>query len=384
MNPSDPPYRLLAAVVTNPPPEHQLDVRADLVRLCIRATVKTILAGLVEDCIPYLAPASGSQNNDSSEDIRVTVDPELASRLEETAHALRQAVPPQQDPLVLGRFRLTVKRTRAGQAIASAHLIWQAHAPGISHVVLADDNPGSAKLLLRIVRAVALRLLLSRGWAPLHAACYVKDSGAIGLLGGSSKGKTTTLLRALTAADAGLLANDQVLIRDGASGPVARGLPTAVAVRWDTASRFPPLQRLATRPQALHCDNPSSPPTLVSNRSARLLVPPRLLAAAFAAQPVACAPLRALIVVDYRRTQREPIWRVPVSAKRPGLLRSHYLADWFPDNAYEHARLGHDPRLLRHTHDNVLARVAARLPMAVFHPGHNAAGLTCLVGDLID
>jgi hypothetical protein len=77
--------------------------------------------------------------------------------------------------------------------------------------------------------------------AALHAAAFSLAGRVVALAGPKKSGKTTLLTRVTTASSAGFVANDSLLVlRDGV-GFSARGIPTLVRVREQTAALLAPV-----------------------------------------------------------------------------------------------------------------------------------------------
>jgi hypothetical protein len=119
-------------------------------------------------------------------------------------------------------------------------------------IVTVPGNRWARLGLLRVVRELlALRTLARPAMIDLHAAAFMVQNRAVLVAGAKNTGKTTLLVYALTSGQAGLLANDRVLV-DWDSGQVW-GVPTVVMLREATARIFPCLTRgLPKRAALLH------------------------------------------------------------------------------------------------------------------------------------
>ncbi|HEY2385691.1 MAG TPA: hypothetical protein VGK30_01915, partial [Candidatus Binatia bacterium] len=94
---------------------------------------------------------------------------------------------------------------------------------------------------MRVVREIATVRALAAGARLLHAGGLVIGGGALAIAGPKGAGKSTLLCHLAAAAGAALLANDRLLVSDGAppEPPMIRGVPTAVGLRPDTLAMFP-------------------------------------------------------------------------------------------------------------------------------------------------
>lgn len=101
------------------------------------------------------------------------------------------------------------------------------------HLVLGEDAEHEhAQVVARIVRALILRELLTKGELFVHAACCALEGAGVAVLGGRAAGKTTMLLHTLDSAAGALVGNDKVALRQGEEGQVeAAGFPIRVGVR---------------------------------------------------------------------------------------------------------------------------------------------------------
>jgi hypothetical protein len=129
------------------------------------------------------------------------------------------------------------------------------------------------------------------------------DGRATLLMGDKLAGKTTTMLYFLQEKANAFLANDKVFVRSSPE-PVARALPTAAGIRWETVAMFPELQRLVAAGSLFHVDNLDPPVVegrMVGRRAEwnRLCVPVDILARVFAVHTVREAPVGAIAFIRY-------------------------------------------------------------------------------------
>ena len=90
----------------------------------------------------------------------------------------------------------------------------------------------------RVVRELAVSPRSSEGRLELHAAAIELHGRIIAFAGPKRAGKTTTLAHIVMSEDAGIVTNDRLLLTQGKSEIQARGIPTFVSVRPDTAARL--------------------------------------------------------------------------------------------------------------------------------------------------
>ena len=164
--------------------------------------------------------------------------------------------------------------------------------PGMVQIVADPGNLRSRVGLLRVVRELAaLRALVRPELVDLHAAAFTIRGRAVLLVGGKRAGKTTLLVHALTSGQAGLLANDRVLV-DAGSGRV-QGVPTMVVVREGTVRTFPALSRgLPGWAALLHGGEAAAG---VASPGRQLVLSPAQLAGRTGAAVAAHAPLGAIV-----------------------------------------------------------------------------------------
>ena len=96
--------------------------------------------------------------------------------------------------------------------------------------------------LLRAVRAIAEAGVISEGGVILHAAAVSVSGRAYAIAGPKEAGKTTLLLHLLQTPGAQYIANDRVVLRENASSPTIRGMPTIVRVRGSSLRWFEGLE----------------------------------------------------------------------------------------------------------------------------------------------
>ncbi len=371
-----------------------LPVRAHLaaeeVRLRVCAGSDWPSRVLTEEFTPYLSGGIGEGvvgDDGPAEEVRVTVDAGLADQVRRSTSTLSRGDRPEGDPeqshTFLGGVHLVHKVAGQSSARSDAHLLWNGDDPAVSYILLPNDSPASRRLLVRMVRAIIGRILLTSGWMPLHAACVVTDAGAVCLSGDRGKGKTTAMLHLLgdSHRTVGFLANDKVFVAERAGVLVARALPTAVGIRPPTVRMFPQLGALAGQAAVLHFENtpdvvpstPSDPAASRRERDPRLLVTPRQLGEAFATSLVPSAPLAALVDVDRSsgvgNGQRPSRWEAQPPGAALTVWRSAYLTEWLLYDEYELARLPASPATLRRDHRQLTQRLAETIPTAVFEPG---------------
>ncbi len=101
--------------------------------------------------------------------------------------------------------------------------------PGLRHY-----NPDFVSRL--VFRPVLDRLLLDRGWLPLHAAACAENGRGCLLAGDTGSGKTTLLLRLLEEG-AGFLADDRTLVREEGGRFRVHAFPERLRIVTTTAGR---------------------------------------------------------------------------------------------------------------------------------------------------
>lgn len=352
----------------------------------VHAAHAWLAQALSDEFDPYLTArqlSSGHENNeDAAQELVVTVDHSLADRLKELAvpHVGLTSLAPSY--INGGTWRMVGKQAVLGGCHATAFLLWRDADPTSSHLVLQDGGLASRRLLLRIVRAVAARVLIAAGWIPLHAACAATPAGAVCLLGGRGSGKTTALLQLLAAGQEGtaFVANDTVFVSGTHDGFQVCALPVAAAIRPPTVRMFPVLAALADRNPVWEADTSTlGQGNMLDAR--RLLVTPRQFAAAFQIPLVPRVPLAAILGIDYQSAQANaevPRWRRlrPQDARK--LCSAAYQAQWLPDDTHELARLPAVPHL-RYRHGELLEAVARTIPAAIVRPASGAASGAALL-----
>jgi hypothetical protein len=358
--------------------------------VCLRvcAASEWPVSALAEEFTPYLSASSDEGFVATpAEELRMTVDAGLADRVRRWASTPPRDDHPEGDPeqahTLLGGVHLVRKVAGQPSARSDAHLLWNEDEPAVSYILLPDNSPTSQRLLVRMVRAIVGRILLSSGWVPLHAACVVTDAGAVCLSGDRGRGKTTAMLHLLGGNDRTVrfLANDKIFVAERSGDLVARALPTAVGIRPPTVRMFPQLEAFAGQAAALHFENtpgvvpstPSDPATCRHERDPRLLVTPRRLADAFATTLVPSAALAALVGVDrgsgVGNVQQPSRWEGLSQGAALALWRSAYLNEWLLYDEHELARLTPSPATLRRDHRQLTHRLADAVPTAAFESG---------------
>ncbi|MGQ0773158.1 MAG: hypothetical protein ACT4NY_01860 [Pseudonocardiales bacterium] len=275
------------------------------------------------------------------QDIRVGLDAGLARRLDQAIRATAPVGETGEPHRVRDGVHLVRKQAGAGQGRRSGYLLWDQENPQASSIVLGESGASAETVLLRLVRGVAVRVLLAAGWVPLHAACVLTPAGAVCLLGGRGSGKTTALLHLLTGAagPVALVANSLVFLSP--DGPVQVGaLPTAIGLRAPTIALFPALRGL-TGDAGVGADEAS-----------RTYLSTPAVATAFGVEQAAGGPVTAFVDVAFRGAQ-QAAWRVLDTGRGEAALAAAYLPDGLLDDPHEHARLaadhmrGHRERLRR-------------------------------------
>jgi hypothetical protein len=357
---------------------HGLSLTAETVRISVHATSDQLTQGLARNTAPYLTPGPPAQQSASTAVVQVAVNNDLAGRLTNLAASVGPADSDLRHSQTFGRFHLAHKSTtRADGARSRAFVVWGDTAPDVTSVVLASIDTASERLLLRIVRAIATRVLLDSGWTPLHAACAVTPGGAICLVGGHSSGKTTALLGLLASGRGrtGFLANNAVFLMPGDDEMRIRGLPTAAAIRPPTLRMFPELATLTETSTPAGGLAGGSGAGRTDDRPA---LTPRQLAEAFSASLIPCTTLSALIAVNFDPQANgvpwQSRWKAATGAHARHLCQAACLTDWLADDPYELARLTADTHVLRQCHADVLDTVTRQVPCADFRtaPGTDA------------
>lgn len=333
-------------------------VRIQMVTSC--ATLGDALAaglgpGLlpVDETTGYAAPLDG-------ETVRVAVQPGLVTRV-------RSLLGPNRTLLSGGT---QVVATGTGQT--AGLVCWHRERPQVTRLLLSDAGASGQRMAVRVVRAVAERVLLKAGWAPLHAACaLLPRRGGILLLGSRGAGKTTTLLHLLAGRPpAALVANSALFVIENGQHYRARALPASVAIRSTMVRAFPPLGAALTTP--LHAALPESDGAGASPSDERLLVNSADLARCLGTTVLPEVDISAIVVVDHRE-KAAPAWRGATASEARTLVESAYPEPWLPDTVYEIDRLD-APAALRLAHTRLLDRLAVTVPCAVLHPGDDPGG----------
>lgn len=216
-------------------------------------------------------------------------------------------------------------------------------------LVIAAHGDLRARLgLLRLARELSWAYVEGADRVALHAAAFELDGRAFVVAGPRRAGKTTFLLAALHHLGAGLVANDCVSIRPGATGPVVRGVPTVVRVRPGTCDLLPDVaSRLAGSASFVCLPGDPRPPRPAS---ADLHIGPGELARRLDRAATTDAPVAAVLLLD------EPGGVGPPSVRPadPRLLRS---ARFGQDAASRPATVFSGPRAEPPPPERVLAGV---------------------------
>jgi len=153
--------------------------------------------------------------------------------------------------------------------------------------------------LMRVVRELLASPVLANdpSVVDLHAAAFVLDGGAVLVAGHKQSGKTTVLTHALASGGASLLANDRVMVRGGADGAMATGVPTLVSVRPWTVELYPALRVHADeRPAFLSRGETQDAVVSEYGPGERAFaMSPALFARRLCARQVRCAPVTAVV-----------------------------------------------------------------------------------------
>jgi hypothetical protein len=147
--------------------------------------------------------------------------------------------------------------------------------------------------LMRVVREIATLRVLRDPILDLHAAAFVWRGRAVLVAGNKNTGKTSLLAHALASGQAGLLANDRVMVR-GASQ--AYGVPTVVSVREGTLRSFPAIAAgLPTRATLLTTEELASNGTCHVQTGQRMMLSPAQFARQLGAKVEASAPIGVVV-----------------------------------------------------------------------------------------
>jgi hypothetical protein len=151
---------------------------------------------------------------------------------------------------------------------------------------------------MRMVREIATVRALAAGAQLLHAGGVVIGGGALALAGPKGGGKSTLLCHLAGTPGAALLANDRLLVYDGAP-PIVRGMPTAVGLRPDTLAMFPRLVAdlpAVPRPGVLTLEEQARHGSAERlDRARPIRISPAQLARGLGVPRVAVAPLRCVL-----------------------------------------------------------------------------------------
>lgn len=325
--------------------------------LRIRCTDVSVLASLEAMLAPALMPAASATGKDV-QDVRVVLDPNLSQRLE---HAIADAghLDAVGEPhLVSDGIHLVRKEAGVLSEHRSAYLLWAEDDPWTNYIVLDGSGASSDRLLLRLVRGVAARVLLAAGWIPLRSACVLTKAGAVCLLGEQGSGKTTALLHLLAGAagPVALVANSIVFLSPHGTVEV-RTLPTTIGVRVPTLKLFPGLDSLVGETGG------------ATDRQRKVYLPAPRIAESFGVFLSAGGPLTAFVEVAYHGAPQST-WRPLATQERETVMRKAHLPDGLVDDPHEHARLAST-----HTrwHYRRLRQCAESTQAAALEPGMDTA-----------
>ena len=116
-------------------------------------------------------------------------------------------------------------------------------------IVTPEGNSSVRNALMRVVRELAMAGVRRTGGLLLHAAAVALAEQVMVIAGPKQAGKTTLLVHILGQSPARFVANDRVVVSGPGPGATARGLPTIVKLRRETADWFPGLRdRLLASP----------------------------------------------------------------------------------------------------------------------------------------
>ena len=172
---------------------------------------------------------------------------------------------------------------------------------------------------MRVIREYFHNHALHSGRLLLHAAAVVHKGRTLAIAGRKGAGKTTAMLQLLERDDTAFLSNDRVLVDPG-QAPVARGVPTVVALREGTLRLTPHIAsgvRMAGdfRENARERSARGPGPAVVAAGVVRLS--PRQLCDVINRPMVDAAPLAAVLFVDPNWQQtRDPRRLEPAAAAR--------------------------------------------------------------------
>lgn len=344
---------VIAAGLAGTATPHQMLLTGGPITLRVSCTSPGPLATLAADLDPYLQP-TGADSHPAHlhgiEQISIHPDPTQAARLRQLAGRPGE---------VVHSVCLVQAAAGAGPQHREVFLLWQRATPHTSHLVL--DHPGLAtdRVVLRLVRGIAGRCLITAGWVALHAAAALTPAGLIVLAGPSGAGKTTALLRLLTSRlGTAFVTNDKIYLTISTDGVHARALPTSLAVRPDTIAMVPGLSDLVTQVALSHVDN--HPARVGADR--RTHVPPGQLADAFGVPLHPSGLVVAIVALSYHATGLS-WWRRTGPSHAWDAVSSCYLADWFIDEPHERSRPQVAPALLRAAQHTTLRRIASAVPV---------------------
>ncbi len=366
---------MTAAAVAGEATPHQMLLTGGPIILRVCAPSPGPPAALATALRPYLLP-NGADPHPACppgiEQINIHADPTQADRLR------RLAGRPDE---VADDLRLVRAGAGAGQQYREALLMWQPGTPRTSHLVLDHPGPATDRVMLRLVRGIAGRCLITAGWVPLHAAAAVTRAGLIVLAGPSGAGKTTALLQLLAdRLGRAFVTNDKIYLTISNHGVQARALPTSLALRTDTLAMFPGLSDVVAQEALAHVDN--HPGHHGADR--RILVPPRQLADAFEVPLHPGGLVAAIVTLSYHGTGHRSWWRPTGPTRAFDAVTRGYLTDWFIDEPHEHSRLEVAPAVLRAAHRSALCRIASAVPVIDLTTGADTPlALRAIVTDLV-
>lgn len=192
---------------------------------------------------------------------------------------------------------------RDGRIVVDEHRLGAAYVLGAERVeVLAASGASRVRTAtMRVVRELAVACALGDPACVLvHAASAAPSLGAVLFAGPRESGKTTTLASVVRATRAAFLANDRTLLRRGADGWTAYGIPTIVNVRPGTLALLPELataiagiaagpDRTVAEARAAHASGARADTTKMSVAQ---------LAAALDAERAGPTPVAAIVLPD--------------------------------------------------------------------------------------
>lgn len=236
---------------------------------------------------------------------------------------------------------------------------------GRVEVLAASETSRVRTATMRVVRELAVaRALGDPACILVHAAAAAASSGAVLFAGPRESGKTTTLASVVRATRTAFLANDRTLLRRGADGWTAYGIPTIVNVRPGTLALLPDFAAaiggIAAGPDRTVAEARAAHASGTATGAAKMSV--AQLAAALDADRAGPTPLAAIVLPDRRAAHDEvAIERLTRADAAHGIATARFGQHADRDVPTAFARLA-DAARPPGAEEALLARLAVEVP----------------------